>query len=52
MPPLIGVAREHSGGFAGPTVLVAAVLVTAAALVAVIRYRYRREFAALSARQA
>ncbi len=42
MPPLIGVAREHSGGFAGPTLLVAVVLVAAAALVAAIRYRYRQ----------
>jgi MFS transporter, ACS family, tartrate transporter len=52
MPSLIGVAREHSGGFAGPTLLVAVVLIAAAALVAAIRYRYRSEFAALSGRQA
>ena len=49
MPPLIGIAREHSGGFAGPTLLVAAVLIAAAALVAAIHYLYRREFSALLA---
>ena len=52
MPQLMGIARERSGGFAGPTLLVVAVLITAAALVAIIRYRYRREFAALPARPA
>jgi MFS transporter, ACS family, tartrate transporter len=52
MPPLMGVARERSGSFAGPTLLVVAVLVAAAMLVAAIRYRYRSEFAAVSARQA
>jgi ACS family tartrate transporter-like MFS transporter len=46
MPQLMGIARERSGGFAGPTLLVVAALVIAAALVAIIRYRYRREFTA------
>jgi ACS family tartrate transporter-like MFS transporter len=45
MPQLMGIARERSGGFAGPTLLVVAVLVTAAAG-GIIRYR-PREFAAL-----
>jgi predicted MFS family arabinose efflux permease len=44
MPQLIGIARERSGGFTGPTLLVVAVLLTAAALVAIIRYCYRSRF--------
>jgi ACS family tartrate transporter-like MFS transporter len=47
MPQLMGIARERSGGFAGPTLLVVGVLSAAALLVAAIRYRYRREIAAL-----
>jgi hypothetical protein len=42
MPQLMGLARERSGGFALPTVLVVVVLLLAAALVGVIRQRYRR----------
>lgn len=47
MPQVMGIARERSGGFALPTLLVIAVLATAALLVAAIRWRYRREIAAL-----
>jgi len=47
MPQLMGVARERSGGFAAPTLLVVAVLLIAVLLVAAIRVRYRREIAAL-----
>ena len=47
MPHLMGLAREHSGGFTAPTWLVVAMLAGAAVLVAAIRYRYRREFAAI-----
>jgi len=47
MPQVMGMARERSGGYAAPTALIVAVLVVAAALVAAIRYRYRRELAAL-----
>jgi ACS family tartrate transporter-like MFS transporter len=47
MPPLMGIARERSGSFAGPTWLVVGVLATAALLVAAIRLCYRREIAAL-----
>jgi hypothetical protein len=49
MPQLMGLAREHSGGFALPTLLVVAVLATAALLVAAIRWGYRRDIAALRA---
>lgn len=48
MPQLIGFARERSGGFAAPTLLVVGVLLGAALLVAAIRAVYRREIAALS----
>ncbi|MEO6184770.1 MAG: MFS transporter [Steroidobacteraceae bacterium] len=47
MPQLMGLARERSGGFAAPTLLVVAVLLAAALLVAAIRGLYRREIAAL-----
>jgi ACS family tartrate transporter-like MFS transporter len=47
MPQLMGLARESSGGFAVPTMLVVAVLLTAVLLVATIHWRYRREIAAL-----
>ena len=46
MPQLMGIAREHSGGYALPTLLVVGVLLGAALLVAAIRFRYRRELAA------
>lgn len=49
MPQLIGIAREHSGGFALPTLLVVGVLATATLLVGAIRWIYRREIAALAA---
>jgi MFS family permease len=49
MPQLMGLARERSGGFALPTLLVVAVLATAALLVAAIRWGYRRDIAALRA---
>ncbi len=47
MPHLMGIARQSSGGFALPTLLVVTVLAMAAVLVAAIRYVYRRELAAL-----
>jgi ACS family tartrate transporter-like MFS transporter len=47
MPQLMGVARERSGGFAAPTLLVIGVLLMAVLLVAAIRVLYRREIAAL-----
>ena len=50
MPQLMGIAREESGGFAAPTLLVVGVLLAAAALVAAIRWQYRREIAALRQR--
>jgi MFS transporter, ACS family, tartrate transporter len=50
MPHLMGIAREHSGGYSLPTALIVVVLLVGAALVAAIRYRYRRELAALPAR--
>jgi hypothetical protein len=37
MPHLIGFALERSGDFAGPTLLIAAVLLLGAALVATVR---------------
>ena len=49
MPQLMGIAREHSGGFALPTMLVVSVLLAAVALVGAIRWLYRRELAALAA---
>jgi ACS family tartrate transporter-like MFS transporter len=49
MPQLMGIARERSGGFAAPTLLVVGVLLAAVVLVAAIRVLYRREIAALSA---
>lgn len=52
MPQLMGIARERSGGFAVPTLLVIGVLLLAALLVAAIRWIYRREIAALAARPA
>lgn len=52
MPQLMGIARERSGGFAVPTLLVISVLLLAALLVAAIRWIYRREIAALAPRQA
>ncbi len=55
MPHLMGLARERSGGFAVPTLLVVAVLLLAAALVAVIhalyRMRHRAQNDALSRNQ-
>ena len=47
MPQLMGIARERSGGFAAPTLLVVSVLLVAVLLVAAIRVLYRREIAAL-----
>jgi MFS family permease len=47
MPQLMGIARERSGGFTAPTLLVVAVLLAAVLLVAAIRWTYRREIAAL-----
>jgi MFS transporter, ACS family, tartrate transporter len=41
MPHLMGLAREHSGAFALPTLLVVSVLLGAAVLVAAIHLRYR-----------
>jgi MFS transporter, ACS family, tartrate transporter len=49
MPQLMGIARERSGGFTAPTLLVVSVLLLAVLLVAAIRVRYRREIAALPA---
>jgi len=43
MPQVMGIARERSGGFALPTLLVVGVLVIAALLVAAIHLRYRRD---------
>jgi predicted MFS family arabinose efflux permease len=43
MPQVMGIARERSGGFAVPTLLVVGVLVIAALLVAAIHLRYRRD---------
>ena len=43
MPQVMGIARERSGGFAVPTLLVVGVLVVAALLVAAIHLRYRRD---------
>jgi MFS family permease len=48
MPQLMGIARESSGGFAAPTLLVVGVLLAATLLVAAIRWLYRREVAALN----
>jgi MFS family permease len=50
MPQLMGLAREHSGGFAVPTLLVVGVLALATLLVGAIRFVYRRELAAMAAR--
>jgi MFS family permease len=52
MPQLMGIARERSGGFAAPTLLVVGVLAVAVLLVAAIRVLYRREIAALPPRAA
>jgi MFS transporter, ACS family, tartrate transporter len=49
MPQLMGKARESSGGFAVPTLLVIAVLLLAVALVGAIRWMYRRELVSLGA---
>jgi ACS family tartrate transporter-like MFS transporter len=49
MPQLMGIARERSGGFALPTLLVIGVLLAAVALVGAIRWIYRSELAALAA---
>jgi CBS domain containing-hemolysin-like protein len=48
MPPLMGIAREQSGGFAAPTWLVVGVLLAAVVLVAMIHRLYRRDIAALA----
>ncbi|NIJ07587.1 MFS family permease [Sphingomonas vulcanisoli] len=40
-PQLIGLLREHGGGFAGPTLLLTAMLLATALLVLVVRYRSR-----------
>ncbi|HWL63804.1 MAG TPA: MFS transporter [Steroidobacteraceae bacterium] len=50
MPQLMGIARESSGGFALPTLLVVLVLLCAVVLVGAIRWIYRRELAALASR--
>jgi ACS family tartrate transporter-like MFS transporter len=47
MPQLMGMARERSGGFAAPTLLVVGVLLTAVLLVAAIRLIYRSEIGVL-----
>lgn len=47
MPHVMGIARQQSGGYSVPTALIVVVLLVAAALVATIRYAYRRELAAL-----
>jgi ACS family tartrate transporter-like MFS transporter len=52
MPQLMGIARERSGGFAAPTLLVVGVLAAAVLLVAAIRVLYRREIATLPPRAA
>ncbi|MFO1503330.1 MAG: MFS transporter [Steroidobacteraceae bacterium] len=52
MPQLMGIARERSGGFAAPTLLVVGVLLLAVLLVAAIRVLYRREIAALPSARA
>jgi ACS family tartrate transporter-like MFS transporter len=46
MPQLMGIAREHSGGFALPTLLVVVVLLVAVTLVGAIRFTYRHDLAA------
>ena len=51
MPQLMGIARQQSGGYTVPTLLVVGVLLGAAAIVAAIRIMYRREIAALPARR-
>lgn len=51
MPHLMGLARERSGGFAVPTLLVVTVMLLAAALVAAIHLRYRRQNEAFSRTQ-
>jgi MFS transporter, ACS family, tartrate transporter len=51
MPQLMGIAREHSGGFALPTMLVVAVMLLAAVLVAIIHLCYRRQKDAFSRTQ-
>jgi len=52
MPHLMGIARERSGGFAVPTLLVVTVMLLAALLVAAIHLRYRsRQNAAFSLTQ-
>jgi ACS family tartrate transporter-like MFS transporter len=51
MPQLMGKAREASGGFAVPTLLVIAVLLLAVTLVGAIRWTYRRELASLAAQR-
>ena len=38
MPHLVGLVRESSGGFGGPTLLIAGILVLAALLVIAIRF--------------
>jgi len=43
MPQLMGIARERSGGFTLPTLLVVLVLVAAALLVGAIHLLYRRD---------
>ena len=37
IPHLIGIVREHSGGFGAPTVVIALTMIVAAALVVYIR---------------
>jgi ACS family tartrate transporter-like MFS transporter len=38
VPPLIGLVRESTGGFGGPTLLIAGILMAAALLVVAIRF--------------
>ena len=38
MPHVVGLVRESSGGFGGPTLLIAGILVGAALLVIAIRF--------------
>jgi hypothetical protein len=45
----MGLARERSGGFAVPTLLVVGVLASATLLVGANRWIYRREIAAVAA---
>jgi ACS family tartrate transporter-like MFS transporter len=40
IPHLIGIVREHSGGFGAPTVLIALTMIIAAVLVAYIRHTF------------